>query len=81
MLFSNDEHRRFLVKKSLNEIIMNDTMSDDEIVASDVPLQYLFFLFLFLFRIIIFCVSFFFFFSTFLSFLTISSLELLAHRE
>ena len=29
-------------KKSLNDIIINDTMSDDEVVASDVPPRYLF---------------------------------------
>ena len=28
--------------KSSNDIIINDTMSDDEVVASDVPLRYLF---------------------------------------
>ena len=29
-------------KKSSNDIIINDTMSDDEVVASDVPPRYLF---------------------------------------
>ena len=28
-------------KKSSNDIIINDTMSDDEVVASDVPPRYL----------------------------------------
>ena len=28
-------------EKSLNEIKINDTVSDDDVVASDVPLQYL----------------------------------------
>ena len=32
----------FESKKSLNDIINNGTMSDDEAVASDVPLWYLF---------------------------------------
>ena len=31
-------------KKSSNDIINNDTISDDEVVASDVPPRYLFFL-------------------------------------
>ena len=39
VLFSNDEYGRFLGKKSLNNI--NDTMSEDELVASDVPPRYL----------------------------------------
>ena len=30
-------------KKSSNDITINDTMSDDEVVASDVPPRYLFF--------------------------------------
>ena len=29
-------------KRSSNDIMTNDTMSDDEVVASDVPLRYLF---------------------------------------
>ena len=29
-------------KKSSNDLIINDTMSDDELVASDVPPRYLF---------------------------------------
>ena len=29
-------------KKSSNDIIINDTISDDEVVASDVPPRYLF---------------------------------------
>ena len=29
-------------KKSSNDIIINDAMSDDEVVASDVPPRYLF---------------------------------------
>ena len=33
-------------KKSSNDIINKDTISDDEVVASDVPPGYLFFLFL-----------------------------------
>ena len=41
VLLSNDEYGRFEGKKSSNDIIINDTMSDDEVVASDVPPQYL----------------------------------------
>ena len=33
-------------KKSSNDVINNDTISDDEVVASYVPPRYLFFLFL-----------------------------------
>ena len=42
VLFLNDEYGHFEVKKSSNDIIINDTMSDDEVVASDVPPRYLF---------------------------------------
>ena len=47
VLFLNDEIRQtntavFEGKKSSNEIVINDTMSDDEVVASDVLPRYLF---------------------------------------
>ena len=37
VLFANDDKRLFLNKKSSNDIINNDTMSNDEVVISDVP--------------------------------------------
>ena len=46
VLFSNDEYSRFEDKKSSNDIIINDTMSDDEEVASDVSPRYLFSLYM-----------------------------------
>ena len=37
VLFSKDKYGRFECKKSSNDIINNDTLSDDEVVASHVP--------------------------------------------
>ena len=44
MLFSNDDYGHFERKRSSNDIIVNDSMSADEEVASDVGLQCLFIL-------------------------------------
>ena len=50
VIFSNDKDGRFEGKKSSNDITINDTMSDDKVVASDVSPRYLFpFIFLVLF--------------------------------
>ena len=42
VLFSKDKYGRFERNRSSNDIVNNDTMSDDEEVASDVPPRYLF---------------------------------------
>ena len=45
VLFSNDDFFTVLEdKKSSNDIVTNDTMSDDEVAASDVPPRYSFLL-------------------------------------
>ena len=42
MLFSNNKYAVIEGKKSSNDIIINDTISDHEVVASDIPPRYLF---------------------------------------
>ena len=42
VLFSNNEYGRFQGKKPSNDIINNDTMSDDEELMFDAPWWYLF---------------------------------------
>ena len=43
VLFSNDDYGCFQGEKTSNNIKNNGTMSEDEVVASDVPPRYLFF--------------------------------------